>query len=287
MRIDAKTDKYCFYVDQCNKINIRKCFQIGEGGATMTVKITWLATALTFVSFITIRLQANIIFTYKNVDPVINNKADFSLTSNTIDNTLTRDRSDFVRDDPLSETSPGENFNTIITQSTSQKAKNSTSIDEPIPPIENSYAYAKYYRNNMQKPTDKSKLPENLDNLYSGRTFQLSFQPSDFNIISGMFKADPQLTMLNRYLIGPAGGDTEIFAGQRIVISGQTTYFSVGRQDEVGYRKPITSKSVYKINCQAGDTEFDVNELAYLPTYNITTQLKNCSIVYLGSAATA
>lgn len=224
-------------------------------------------------------LQANIIFTYKNVDPVINNKADFSLTSDTIDNTLTKDRSDFVRSSPLSETAHGTNFNTVATQNNTQGTSVSIPADEKVPPIENSYAYAQYYKNNMQKPSDKSKMPVSLDNLYSGGTFQLSFQPADFNIISGMFKSDPQFTMLNRYLIG---GMLEIFPGQRQIVAGQTTSFTIGRQDEIGYRKPITSQSSYKINCPTGDTEFDVSELAYLPTYNITTQLKNCSIVYLG-----
>lgn len=250
----------------------------------MAIKIKAITIILAGITIMPIYLQANIIFTYKNVDPVINNKADFSLTSNTIDNTLTKDRSDFVRDSPIPETAPGKNFNTIISQNTSQGSNVSAPTNDPIPPIENSYAYAQYYKNNMQKPTDQSKSPENIDNLYSGRTFQLSFQPSDFNIISSIYKADPQLTMLNRYFVAE---DLEIFAGQRIVVTGSTAFFTVGRQDEVGYRKPITSQSNYKINCQAGDTEFDISELAYLPTYNITTQLKNCSIVYLGTAANA
>lgn len=209
--------------------------------------------------------HATLVFTYENPEATVINKADFSLTSNVIDDTLTQSQSDFAASNKISPQ-----------RSTAQQPP-----EKEISP-EDSYAYTKYYENILQQPTDKKQLSDVNMNLYSGSAFQLKYQPSDFTIIDEVFKGDPQLDRLSRYFIDNA----EISPGQIMVLNGKTTAtFLIGRQNQVGYRMPIISGSLYSITCPEGKTKFDVSELNRLPTYEINSDTKGCTIVYLGTSS--
>jgi len=207
---------------------------------------------------------ATMIFTYKNPDDILQYRVDYSIGSDRVDEIRDVGNDDFSRQGPYG-TSVGDPTGNLFLDDT-----------ELLSPSYNQN-YLNAYYDALYRSSPPTDMRLDTFNLYSGDSMQLSSLPSDFTITTDLFKPDPQLVSILEYFID----SVRITPGQRVVVTNTSCFFTLIRKNQLGFigtAQGILS-SRYEITCPTNmRVEFDVTEIANLPTNTVTTRTKGCVI---------
>lgn len=207
---------------------------------------------------------ATMIFTYKNPDDILQYRVDYSIGSNRVDEIRDVGNDDFSRQAP---------YATLVGDPTGNLLVDDTSLLNP------SYSqnYLDAYYDAVYRPSPPSEMRVDSFNLYSGDSLQLSSLPSDFTITTDLFKPDPQLVSIIEYFVD----SNRITPGQRYVVANPSCLFTIIRKIQIGFSGTAQGglSSMYTISCPTNlRVEFDVMDIANLPTNTVTTRTKGCVI---------
>jgi hypothetical protein len=213
--------------------------------------------------FVSPRSLSLVVVTYKNPEAAIQDRTDFMLTNNRIDEIKNFGDDDFSQQGPYAME--------VSFPPTGNLTPCESCIAEPM--------FDEKYVNNYYKTladlTPARDFRRADFNLYSGNAFQLSSQPSEFSIDTELFKPDPQLMSILDYYID----EYHITPGQEI-IKGNYFQVVVGRKDSASFwGKTSVPLTVLVVTCPKGAyITFDVQEFSSLPTNVINTKTKGCVI---------